>query len=173
VASPKRVFPFDSGAFSKRKLPDYIGLMPRREFEVNGADAPERIIGSFFGSTQDYFFLKAKPINVFEQEFSLSPFNAEAKAIMRLAGEKSIPEFDDRRFAFEVQSAEPVEFLVSKPLAVVLPEQYLDIEIVRNTIQDDWGAEPWGYPMFALSVSAYYAIIYKEVHSFYERRELL
>lgn len=173
VKNPKRTFPFDSGAFSTKRFPDYIGMMPRCEFEVSGLGAPERIIGSFFGSAQDYFMLKSKSPNVFEQEFSLSPFDAEAKAILRLAGEKTIPDFDDRRFAIEVQSEDPVQFSTNKPLAVVLPEQYLDIDSVRTTIQDDWGAEPLGYPMFSLSVAAYHAIIYKEVHSFYKRNGFL
>lgn len=173
VKSPSRVFPFDSGAFSKNRFPDYIDMMPRDEFQLNIKDAPERIIGSFFGSAKDYFQLNAKSSHLFEQEFSLSPFDAEVQAIMRLAAERTIPDFDDRRFAIEIQSNDAINLSVNRPLAVVLPEQYLDVKSVRQTIQDNWGAEPLGYPMFSLSVSAYHAMIYQEVHSFYKRKNLL
>lgn len=171
--NPKRVFPFDSGAFSKGRFPDYIEMMPRAEFEVSLPDAPERIIGSFFGSAKDYFSLKPKSPDVFDQEFSLSPLDAEVSAILRLAGERTIPDFDDRRFAIEVQSGSAVTLSANKPLAVVLPEQYLDVASVRDTIQNKWGAEPLGYPMFSLSISAYHALIYQEVLSFYERNNFI
>jgi len=173
IKDPSRVFPFDSGAFSKKRFPDYIGMMPRSEFELRIPDAPQRIIGSFFGSAKSYFLLNPKSSQIFDQEFSLSPFDAEVQAILRLAGEKTLPDFDDRRFAIEVQSKEPVNLSIDKPLAVVLPEQYLDIPAVRNMIQDVWGAEPLGYPMFSLSVSAYHAMIYQEVYSFYKRRKFI
>lgn len=173
VPNPRRIFPFDSGAFSKKKFPDYIGFMPREEFGTSIPEAPQRIIGSFFGSAKNYFNLKAKSPEIFEQEFSLSPFDAEAKALLRLAGERTIGDFDDRRFAIEIQSSEAVVLAEKTPLAVVLPEQYLDIEEVRSTIQDKWHAEPLGYPMFSLSVTAYHALIYKEVLEFYKRRGII
>ncbi len=173
VSSPQRTFPFDSGAFSKKLFPDYIAMMQRKDFEISGEDAPQRIIGSFFGSAKNYFLLKPKSAQAFDQEFSLSPFDAEVQAILRLAGEGAIPGFDDRRFAIEVQSKESLRLADSKPLAVVLPEQYLDIPEVIDTIQNDWGAEPLGYPMFSLSVSAYHALIYKEVYSFYKRNKFI
>lgn len=173
VKTPNRTFPFDSGAFSKKLFPDYIGMMPRNEFEISISDAPQKIIGSFFGSAKDYFLLKPKSAQIFDQEFSLTPFDAEIQAMLRLAGEKTKPEFDDRRFAIEVQSSNAVSLSVDKPLAVVLPEQYLDIKSVRDTIQNKWGAEPLGYPMFSLSVTAYHALIYKEIYDFYKRNSFL
>ncbi|WDF71458.1 hypothetical protein [Novosphingobium sp. KACC 22771] len=173
VKKPRRIFPFDSGAFSKGRFPDYIEMMPRDEFETNIPDAPERIIGSFFGSAERYFKLESKSSNLFDQEFSLSPFDAEISAILRLAGERTNSDFDDRRLAIEIQSDQAVTLSTNKPLAVVLPEQYLSIESVIDKIQNQWDAEPIGYPMYSLSISCYHALIYHEIYKYYKRNNFL
>ena len=173
VKKPKRVFPFDSGAFAGGLYPDYISLMPQEKFLLNVSDGPQRIIGSFFGTTERYFGLKAKGREEFEKEFSLTVTDAEISAVMKLAHEATIDSFDDRRLTIEVQSVDDVDLGLTRPLAVVLPEIYLDNKKILNIIQNDLKAEPLGYPMFPLSVAAYYALIYAEVLSFYKREKLL
>ncbi len=173
VGNVKRIFPFDSGAFKKRLYPSYINSMPISEFEVQGYDAIGKIIGSFFGSAKRYFDLKPKNVDQFNNEFSLNPFDAEIQATMKLAGETTPNTFDDRRFCIEVQTDQSLKLESAKILAVVLPEIYLDIDSVRDRIQNEWNAEPIGYQMYSLSVSNYHSLIYKEIHDFYKRQNFL
>lgn len=69
VKDPSRVFPFDSGAFSRGRFPDYIDMMPRSDFQMNLPDAPQRIIGSFFGSAKNYFLLNPKSSQILIRNF--------------------------------------------------------------------------------------------------------
>ena len=169
----KRVFPFDSGALAGGRYPSYLNGMPMDEFECNTSDAIGKTIGAFFGSPTRYFNLNPKPRAEFEHEYSLTPLDAELEGAMRLAGEATPSSFDDRRFTIEVQSESSIDLGDVHPLAVVLPEVYLDVEGVLERIQDDWGAEPIGYPIYPLNLSAYYAVIYREVHTFLKREGYL
>ena len=45
IPKPKRVFPFDSGAFHTGRMPHYIGMMKRDDFDVSDVPAaPTRIV---------------------------------------------------------------------------------------------------------------------------------
>lgn len=169
----KRIFPFDSGAFAGGRYPSYINKMPLAEFEVNSLDAPEKIIGAFFGNASRYFDLTPKSRDDVDAEFSLTPLDAEISAASRLAGEATPNSFDDRRFTIEMQYDKNVDLVSSKIIAVILPESYLDVKEIRDKIEMEWDAEPIGYPMYPLSVSMYHALIYKEVKDLYVRRGLL
>lgn len=173
VTSIKRVYPFDSGAFASGRYPTYIGAMPLKEFEVSGDECIGKIIGSFFGSPSRYFKLSPKSREDFEQEFSLNPLDAELSAAIRLAAEGTPTGFDDRRFTIEVQSDSEINLGAINPIAVILPEIYLDVEGILETIEGKWNAEAIGYPIYPLSLSSYYAVIYKEIHKLYERRGFL
>jgi len=173
VSPAKRVFPFDSGAFVSQRYPSYIGTMPLKEFESSGNEAIGKIIGSFFGSSDRYFNLSPRPREEFELEFSLTPFDAELSAAMRLAGEGTPTSFDDRRFTIEVQTDTALDLGEINPIAVIIPEVYLDIDGVLDKIENEWKAEPIGYPIYPLNLAAYYAVIYKEVHDFYKREHYL
>jgi len=49
ISSIKRIYPFDSGAFSNKRYPHYITMMDRDKFEAGTSkDVPARIIGAFF-----------------------------------------------------------------------------------------------------------------------------
>jgi hypothetical protein len=172
LPSVKRIFPFDSGAFSRGLYPDYIGKMPLGNFLSTEASSPSKLIGAFFGDTSSYFGMSPKPRSNFEQEYSLNPFDAELLAASRLASESSATKFDDRRFTIEVQTDQPIS-LSSKVMAVIIPEVYLSVDGVIEKIEGEWDAEVIGYPIYSLSTDMYYAIIYKEIHSLYKRKGLL
>jgi hypothetical protein len=174
VGDPRRIFPFDSGAFRKGKYPNYIKMMKMEDFDVaEVTDAPARIIGAFFGSPARYFQLQAKAEEQFIREYSLGVMDAELRALHRLATDKSDLKFDDRRFCIEVQGQKGIDLSVSKPLAVVAPSDYFDDSTFRRHITEKWEAEPIPYPIYPLSVSNAYAQIYERVHEFYKTRGLL
>lgn len=147
--------------------------MKMKNFEVSKVvDAPHRIIGSIFGSTRDYFLLKPKSRQDFEREFSLGVKDAHIKALHRLATHTAPQNFDDRRLTIEVQHVGDIDLRVVKPIAVVLPTVYLDDDDIRKKIEQ-WGSEPITYPIFSLSVTSYYGLIYEAILKFYEGRGFL
>jgi hypothetical protein len=165
----ERIFPFDSGAFRENLYPDYINFMNEDEF-LASPDTQTRIISAFFGSSENYFFGKAKSKDSFDNEFQLGVFDAELKALRRLAEDGTPSNFDDRRFTVEVQMQGAIDFAEYPPQAVILPSIYLRDEGVRNKILDDWKAEPLTYEMYGLSQDKYDAIIYSKVEEFYRSR---
>jgi hypothetical protein len=169
-----RVFPFDSGAFNAGKYPPFINQLNRDDFEASEATEPvERIIGAFFGDTKSYFSLNCKDKRSFETEFSLGVFDAEIRALHRLAIEKAPSSFDDRRFSVEMQSTIDIDLRVTKPLAVVAPMCYFDDADFRSHVENRWSAAPIGYPIYTLSVAQYYGSIYERVEKFFKGRGFL
>jgi hypothetical protein len=58
ITDIRRVYPFDTGAHHNRMMFTFIQCVNRQEYEVVGVpDAPQKIIGAFFGNTQNYFSL--------------------------------------------------------------------------------------------------------------------
>lgn len=169
----KRIYPFDSGAFEAKRYPEYIGLMPMKQFETNTGTAPGRIISAFFGTFPKYFSGEAKDKEVFENEFSLGVLDTEVKALRRLAQDGTPANFDDRRFTIEVQLDEKIDFAETPPNAVVLPSIYLRDEKIKNKIVSEWKATPITYEVYSLSLSAYDGIIYSKVAEYLSEKKLI
>lgn len=168
IGSFKRVFPFDSGAHKAGRYPSYIGRFDLDRFDAATVpQGPERMIGAFFGSADRYFHLKPKDKLAFEQEFSLSVGDAEVRAFHKLISEP-VARADDRRTVIEVVSDADIDLKVTKPLAVIFPAIYLDDLDVMRRVVDEWGAEPITYPLFPLSVEAYYGMIYERIFLYYK-----
>jgi len=170
IGEIKRIFPFDSGAFVKGLYPSYISMMGADNFEVSAVnDAPSRIIGAFFGDAKKYLELKPKGDHAFEAEFELSPLDAEVRAIHRLALEKQASSFDDRRLTIEMQTTGDIDLTVTKPLAVIAPNVYFNDKAFLYKVETEWGAQPIGYNLHPLNLSAYYTQIYEQVAEFYRK----
>ncbi|CAA2107659.1 hypothetical protein MBUL_04271 [Methylobacterium bullatum] len=170
VENPKRIYPFDSGAFANTKYPHYINCLKREQFEISGLDgAVSKLIGAFFGNTRSYFKMESKDRIDFEREFSLTAFDAEIKALHRLSKHDSTKGFDDRRFTIEMQKEGDLNLTVHRPLAVIAPAIYFDDPVFRNHVQNVWGAQPIGYKTHQLSINAYYGEIYTHVEYFLEQ----
>lgn len=174
IDSIARIFPFDSGAMHRGIYPSYISKFPRDAFEISSTtSAPDRIIGAFFGSPDAYFMLKAKDKVTFEKEFSLSPLDADVRALHRLATEKPPKPMDDRRFAIEVQSNKNIDLNLVKPIAIVAPSTYYDDLSFRTHVTDVWKAHFLHYPMYPLSSEGYYGLVYDRIYHLYKSLGLL
>lgn len=168
VSSPDKVFPFDSGALHKGRMPSYINVMKRDEFDVHDVvDAPTKIIGAYFPNLAAYMKGQPKDTGTFQKEFTLGVFEAEAKAVHRLSLEKHISRVDDRRLSVEISTSETFDLRVSRPLAVIAPDEYFADEPFTKKVTSEWGAVPISYPLSSLSTSEYYALIYDRIESFY------
>jgi len=174
ISPIKRIFPFDSGAFSSRLYPNYISMMERDKFEVSSvSESPSRIIGAYFGTPTDYFRGEPRSIKEFKSSFDVNLLQAQALAVHRLATEKGASKFDDRRLTIEVQHSNVVDLTVTRPLAVIAPSSYFDIPDILDTVQNTWGAQPLTYGVNSLNVNQYYNSIYDLTSEFYKELGLI
>lgn len=154
-----RTVPFDSGAHATGRYPSYVQNVPLQNFEANFSGADRRIVSAFFGSFQNYLRGEARARVELENEFALSPLDAEILSISQLANDVSASGIDDRRFSVEVQCSEPVNFSEYSPDAIILPTAYLKDERVRKKI-DEWDCEIIPYHTYGLNLSSCFAQIF-------------
>ncbi|AJD50992.1 hypothetical protein TH3_04350 [Thalassospira xiamenensis M-5 = DSM 17429] len=169
IGDIKRIFPFDSGAFSKGMYPDYIKNIEIENFMAgNDRSYPSKIIGAFFESPLKYFMLEAKEQQRFVAEYSVGPRDAELSALHRLASDKSLYGIDDRRFTIEVQSQEDVDLKIKSPIAVIFPHQYLLDDELVGIIKDVWKSKIITYKTYSLNLDNIYGNIYSKVDDIYQ-----
>ena len=168
--SPKRTFPFDSGAF--KKYPNFISMMDRDEFDAATViDAAPKIVGSFFVDATRYFKMMPRSAQGFNNQFAIDALDVEIKALQELALSFT-NKIDDRRMSIELQSSESVKLVEKKVLAVIMPEEYGYSSKLMEWIKA-LGAQPIFYPVWPLRQEMYYAAIYSLVFEFYRSKNLV
>jgi hypothetical protein len=165
----KRIYPFDSGAFNAKRYPNFVNMMDMAEFDVGqDAEAPHKIIGTFFGTTRSYYRLAARPKEQFESKFDVDVLDEEMKALHKLILTKD-KKFDDRRFAIEMQFDHDVDLHSKRPILAIFPETYLEDDAYIQNIKA-LGAEVLTYPVYPLRKEYYYYAIYEKLDHFYASR---
>ncbi|MBD9541303.1 hypothetical protein IB276_17750 [Ensifer sp. ENS04] len=168
VKVPDKVFPFDSGAFHHGRMPSYVSVMNRDEFDVHEiVDAPTKIIGAYFPDLAAYMKGQPKDTGTFQKEFTLGVFETEAKALHRLSLERHNSRVDDRRLSVELATSETFDLKIDRPLAVIAPDEYFADAQFSSKVTGDWGAVPISYPLSSLSTDQYYGLIYDRIETFY------
>jgi hypothetical protein len=170
----KRIYPFDSGAFHEKRYPSFFQIMDINDFEITSvSETPERIMGAFFGTVEEYFHLRPKSERDFEREFLLKVFEEEIRALHMLASLKTADGIDDRRLCIEVQSSSSIPLRDGHLQAVVCPSVYLDDKVFLNVVEKNWGAQPIPYPIHSLNYDNYVGLIYERVEQFYISKGIL
>lgn len=165
----KRIFPFDSGAFDSRRYPQFINMMNMDDFSAAGdSEAPQKLIGTFFGNARNYYRLSARPKEQFESMFDVDVLDEEMKALHKLIQHKD-KKFDDRRFAIEVQFDHAIELSQKKLLLAIFPETYLTNERYIKKIES-LGTEILTYPVYPLRKEYFYYAIYEKLDQYYAAR---
>ena len=167
---PKRIFPFDSGAFKSGIYPKFISMMKLDDFEVaNDASAAQKLIGTFFVSNRNYYVLHNRPRDEFESRFDVDVLNEEIKALHRLIEYKH-DNIDDRRFSIEFQCDRDVVLCQHQVLAIVIPETYVESKEVVRYIETTLGATVITYPVYPLKKDYFYYAIYEKVDNFFRQK---
>jgi hypothetical protein len=109
VASPKRIFPFDSGAFHGER---FVEAMHRKmlleDFALDpDLQGPLKLIGLFFGNHDRYYR------NVPFQDVAIPPLSFEALSYHILITSRHENAFDERISAIELQSDQDLDLLVA------------------------------------------------------------
>jgi hypothetical protein len=159
----KRLYPFDSGAFHKKKLPDYLTMMSLDEFDLKPAiDSAQKLIGAFFVKPSQYFRMQPRTKADFERRFHVETLDQEVRALYNVILSKSA-KYDDRRFAIEAQTEQPTLLDKKNVLGVVFPE-------FMKWVEQDLDAEPLPYQTFPLNPEYYYHAIYEKIFSIYQSK---
>jgi hypothetical protein len=141
---PRRVMPFDSGAYNDGMMAREGHAHPalRKElFEVNGQDAAGAIVGVFFGSNLSYY--DERPIC---PPLVNTRTNTCVETYVSLISRTGTNQGDSRLNTIEIQFDRDID-LNGNVLAVAIAEPFY---ASRTEIQDtlkNWGAEPLIYPL--------------------------
>jgi hypothetical protein len=169
----KRIYPFDSGAFSRRRFPDYITTFARDDFEF-GPD-PSKIstlVSVFFGSELRYWRRQASSEQDFKDKHSLGPLHMQVEALNRLYGDRSASEFDDRAAAVEVQIEQDITLTTADVLGVVVPEDFVRDLHIKSAL-DGITQHTETYGLHPVSVSMYFGQVYDAVGRIYSKFGIL
>lgn len=160
----KRIFPFDSGAFSSGMYVHYIPKHIKLDSFLlgNSLEISQQVISTFFGDNKSYYFgMTNKNLN-----FDFTDMEAYAYYQLITAGGETI--HDDRRYTIEVQSDSIID-LSDKILAVVLPRSAMDDKKVYDTVMNKWKAYPITYDTYiGVSPKEYNAVIRQMLKNFLE-----
>lgn len=170
IATPKRVMPFDSGAYHKGLMAIEGHAHPRLKkeyFEMQGRDAPGGIVNVFFGSNLHYYDEIA-----LEKPRPDPRANTCVETYVSLISRTGTNQSDSRANSIEVQFGNDIDLNLSGTvLAVAMAEPlYQDRPELQKTLQS-WKAEPLLYdlnPRFSANECCY--IINAEVRKFLKNR---
>ena len=158
VPMPKRIAPFDTGAFENEKFSEHMHPGMRREdFLLEPTpDMPKRLVSRFYGSNTAYF--SGKP-----QTIAIPPMEFEATSYYSLISSKNTSSSDDRNSAIEIQSETNLVLDSSKVILIVLPTSFMDDPGVNNRILSDWKCDFRIYETYRSNPNEYIMSIYDEV----------
>ncbi len=165
----KRIYPFDSGAFTAGLLPEYITTFTRDDFEFGPDPAKiSTLISVFFGDEKRYWKRQSSAEQDFKDKYSLGPLHMQVEALNRLYGERSASEFDDRAAAIEVQLGIDIPLKPADILGIVVPQEFLRDASVKDALNaitenvETYGEHP-------VNVAAYFGQVYDAVQRVYDK----
>jgi hypothetical protein len=141
IGAPRRVLPFDSGAFAKGLYA--ASLHPRLrplDFELNSSiQGAAQAVATFYGSNAQYFSSTVR------NDIPVGTRDIEAEAFLSIIRTPARTPMDDRRSAIEIQLRHSIDIRTADVCAVILPEVLLDDPLTEDFILKDLNAKPLGY----------------------------
>ena len=163
VKAPRRIFPFDSGAFHGERFSEAMHRkMVRDDFALEpDLSSPQRLVGLYFGDHDRY--LRNQPV----QDPELPSLAFEASSYHILITSRHENQFDERISAIELQLDEAMP-LAGNVEAIVMPDRFAIPEVL--TTLDGIGAAAIPYEYIArLRPESYTSSIYQLVRDYYKR----
>jgi hypothetical protein len=165
----KRIHPFDTGAFDRGRMPDYLTTFKVDDFNV-GTDQDQigRLISLYFETSRRYVDRNANDQKKLKDEHLLTMSHAKVLAVAKLYKEGSTKNYDDRAAAIELQIEEDIPLKKENLLGVVVPEEYTRTPGVRESLKELTNVVET-YRLLPLSISQHYGLIYDCVEKVYKR----
>jgi hypothetical protein len=160
LSSIKRIYPFDSGAFARQLYKaQLLDGMTLEDFSLPAvADIPPRVVRSFFGSNENYYFGNAV------ESKSIDPLEYEVQCYYNLIREQGTADYDDRRSSIEISTTASITLSDTSVKAVVLPKNLLDSTSVNTTLRS-WKAKIYPYPVHRCRPIEFMAFIFAAVQA--------
>jgi hypothetical protein len=158
---PKRIYPFDSGAFVKRIFPEYITLFPIEHFNL-GSDMSlvNSIIGIFYGDSLSYMKGGSKSETMISEHVMLTPRHQEIQALIRLYNDRTSGNIDDRSRAIEVQFDSDISLVDNELIGIIYPDAYESDKELMGALSI-LNCQLKSYHIYPLRVENYYQAIYE------------
>jgi hypothetical protein len=127
----KRIHPFDTGAFDRGRMPDYLTTFDLDDFNV-GSDQDQigRMISLYFETPRRYVDRDANDQKKLKDEHLLTMSHAKVLAVAKLYKEGSTKNYDDRAAAIELQVEEDkrIEARLDAGLSVLASDSHVAIQ---------------------------------------------
>jgi len=168
--TPRRLYPFDSGAFQKGL---YEPAIPASQalltYEVLATiESARRIVRGFFDTDEPYLANQPKAGLLFKAG------EIEADAYYNLISGGGQPDCDDRCSAIEVQIDVELDLSARVLMAVVLPNSFLDEAPIREALLKVWRAVPLPYDAdLGMRPLEFHGYVRNTVRSYYRRLRLI
>ncbi|MDX3809423.1 hypothetical protein ACXIUS_05610 [Bosea thiooxidans] len=163
----KRIYPFDSGAFTERRLPDYIHTFDREHFLL-GSDAKsiDKLVALYFGDRGSYVRRQANSQRELQRRHTFDMRHSELMALARLYSEQIMPEMDDRAAAVEVQVAADVPLGGGNLRGVIVCQEWLRTPGIRKELTK-LTPNVLDYPIYPNTMQAYFGMVAQKTMDLY------
>jgi hypothetical protein len=161
VSAPKRIAPFDTGAWKEGLYSKHLHPAVRMEdFLLDPSlDMPPRLVKKFFRSNSNYYL--GNPISI-----KIPPMEFEAQMYYEIIKTRATKSLDDRGSAIEIQSDSSLILNMANVLFVVLPKVFLDQKDIRDIINKKWGASFGTYDIHQGNVEEMMGKVYERVQEY-------
>jgi len=158
---PKRIAPFDTGAWREGLFQQYMHPeMKIEDFLLNPSmDTPTRVVWRFFKSNNNYYYAKPHSIRI-------PPIEFEAQSYYDLIKHRATLALDDRGSAIEIQIDHSLPLTSDNLLYLVLPKVFYIDRAIRETIVKEWKTRTALYQIQAITLQEHMGIVYTEVTKF-------
>jgi hypothetical protein len=148
----KRVFPFDSGAFSAGLFAAAVHVgMAIEEFQLAPTiESAQRCVKAFFESNPHY--INEHPSKV----LTYPAANLHVNSYAELIAAPATADVDHRRSAIEIQLDSNIKISTSRFIALVVPEVLLDDTDFVQRIRTECGVDPTPYSVFGAAMDVTY-----------------
>lgn len=142
--SIKRVFPFDTGAFSAGLYEQFIPANAQLDnFQIEPSlDAASRSVSFFFRSNKSYYLGKTASTAV------APPTNLTVSSLLGMFRAQGLSKIDDRKSAIEIQSAGSIKLDAASVMAICMPGDYCEDDQLYRIITEEWGADVIDYDIY-------------------------
>lgn len=157
-----RLYPCDTGAVvTERFIPEILAEDLTQLALEPQIESARRLVSLMFRRNNDYFVGKVV------QTHSFPPGSVGARFHALLMRDGPV-EYDDRKSAIEVQVTQAIA-LQDQLLFVVLPNEFLQDAVIRDTIINVWNCDPVRYSTVkGDSPSSYYAVVRQKIQERFE-----
>jgi hypothetical protein len=165
--SIKRIYPFDSGAFVNRLLPQYITVFPLESFNL-GVDPAiiGRFLSLFFLDEKSYLRRHVGSLDELKNKFNIGPLEMPIEALIKLYAEHSNAQYDDRSAALEVQIDKDIDLQSSDCIGIVVPEEMIRDSRIKSTLESV-SANIETYQIHPVNPDWHFILVYEAVTRIY------